>query len=136
MSKSLSCTRNVIAPSATDTLDKLVAIHPKLFRGKRPRTISTIPQGWIGLINGLCGDIEEILAVESIELEVFQIKEKFGALRFYIGNDNSECEKIVELVRIAQTASSRLCMDCGAEASTTQPCLSRRRCVDCEVSQT
>ena len=60
--------------------------------------------GWFELIFNLCKQ----LADENIE--VTQIKEKFGTLRFYY---NFGSDKIKDLVKIAEAKASATCEFCG-----------------------
>ncbi len=39
--------------------------------------------GWFDIIWDLCEDIERLLKKSNIDIEVIQVKEKFGGLRFY-----------------------------------------------------
>jgi hypothetical protein len=60
--------------------------------------------GWFELIFNLCEQLKD----ENIE--VTQVKEKFGTLRFYY---NFENDKIKDLVRIAEIKASVTCEFCG-----------------------
>ena len=63
---------------------RLMQAHPLLFRGKPPVVPSYVSPGWYALIDKLCNDLEAVLGPDGCtSLEVLQIKEKFGTLRFY-----------------------------------------------------
>lgn len=66
-------------------LQRLIDAHPLLFRGKQPAVSSYVTPGWYALIDRLCTDIETELGPDACaDVEVQQIKEKFGELRFYV----------------------------------------------------
>lgn len=65
-------------------LRKLMDAHPLLFHGRAPPAWSYLMPGWYAIVDKLCTDIEAALGPERSEkIAVRQIKEKFGALRFY-----------------------------------------------------
>lgn len=128
-------------------LRRLIDAHPLIFRSKAPAVPSYISTGWYGLVDRLCSDIESTLELEGCaRLEVRQIKEKFGALRFYYSLDgrtnllhidvasaNSRMRfvgrssqgsddlalkeaRVRELVTAACAASESVCETCGAPA--------------------
>lgn len=134
-------------PVAVDQhLRRLIDAHPLIFRSKSPAVPSYISTGWYRLVDTLCSDIESILEPGGCaRLEVRQIKEKFGALRFYYSLDgrsnlhidvasaNSRMRfvgrssqgsddltlkeaRVRELVTAACAASESLCETCGAPA--------------------
>jgi hypothetical protein len=65
-----------------------------------------IGKGWYPLINEL---IEKLINV-GWDGQVFQIKEKFGGLRFYIGEGN---DAIFDLIHEAENKSYKICEECG-----------------------
>jgi hypothetical protein len=65
-------------------LQRLIAAHLLLFRGRAPAISSHVSAGWYVLLDRLCSDIEATLGPEDCAgFEVRQIKEKFGVLRYY-----------------------------------------------------
>jgi hypothetical protein len=65
-------------------LKKVVNKHPQLFRGQVPPVYSWVEPGWYGIVDELCADISVLLANEpDVALDVLQVKEKLGGLRFY-----------------------------------------------------
>ena len=62
--------------------------------------------GWFELIFNLCKQLVDE------KIEVTQIKEKFGTLRFYYNSGN---DKVKDLVRLAEIKSSSICEFCGTE---------------------
>lgn len=121
-----------------DKLSELVLTHPRLFRGKPPVVASDLPDGWFPIVDALCRGIEALLESEPERLEVSQIKEKFGGLRFYFSLEGAEdmfldiqtdrgirtivghgdgppiMEQIRSLVDAASLRSTTTCQDCGA----------------------
>lgn len=127
-------------------LQRLIDAHPLIFRSKAPAVPSYVSTGWYGLVDTLCSEIENTLELEGCaRLEVRQIKEKFGALRFYYSLDgrtnlhidvasaNSRMRfvgrssqgsddlalkeaRVRELVTAACAASESVCETCGAPA--------------------
>jgi hypothetical protein len=83
--------------------DKLYGSFASLFLNSLPYGIEC-EDGWFELIFNLCEQLKD----ENIE--VTQIKEKFGTLRFYC---NFENDKIKDLVRIAEIKASVTCEFCG-----------------------
>lgn len=66
--------------------------------------------GWTPLVTAL---VEDLLAA-GWSGTVFQVKEKFGGLRFYIGTGN---EAMFDLIRAAEEKSFQICEDCGAKGT-------------------
>ncbi len=118
---------------------RLVAEHPLLFREQLPRCSSQLSNGWYELVSTLCRDIELVFGVEGCDAFVcHQIKEKFGALRFYWshgeardiyidfidvdgavsgtisrGEFDSQKTLVRSLVETAMSASEVTCEECG-----------------------
>lgn len=65
-----------------------------------------VGKGWHSLVSKLIDD----LIAAGWDGCVFQVKEKFGGLRFYIGSGN---EIIWELISQAEKDSFHICEDCG-----------------------
>lgn len=66
-------------------LHQLIEKYPRLFHGRPPRIHSQVPPGWEGLVDDLCRDVDAVLSDEEADgFCVLQIKEKLGALRFYV----------------------------------------------------
>ena len=120
-------------------LDGLIAAHPALFRGAHPRVPSDLPDGWYGLVDELCSAIESVLGpVDCAAFEVVQVKEKYGALRFYFALAGAEdhfvdlhsgtglrtfvqrvmgppkMDAVRQLIDEASKASLTVCLKCGA----------------------
>jgi hypothetical protein len=117
--------------------------------------------GWFELIQELCQRITNVYkfeGIDDIDIEILQIKEKFGKLRFYyrhFGDSNTiqaidflgvgslrlsppsdeECEykkKISELVHSYEEWSSHICEKCGGRgALRTDFVWKKTLCEDC-----
>ena len=74
--------------SAADSIDALVDLCPRLFRGQHPRAASSLPEARIKLASRLFNDLDQMLDDDSApQFEVRQIKEQFGRLRVYFWLD-------------------------------------------------
>jgi hypothetical protein len=99
----------------------LLQEHPCLFYGpiERPYAAQGHPNcedGWRDLLGRCCARIEAALA-EGGALRVLQIKEKFGALRFYWSGDMPDAAKarVEDAIALAVARSACTCEICGAE---------------------
>jgi hypothetical protein len=85
--------------------------------------------GWLGIVWRLCEQLEP--AVNRLEketgrkFEVFQVKEKFGGLRFYC---DSSTDEIDALIRAAEEESTRTCDVCGRQGTARGGSWIRTRC--------
>lgn len=72
---------------------------------------SQIGEGWFDLVIKLDADLTELDPNYTVD----QVKEKFGALRYYIGRvETGEVfEKMHELIHTAEAKSSEICEICG-----------------------
>lgn len=97
---------------------ELIAICPSLFEDKDGR----IPincfgfecdDGWFKVLKSLLQEIRDIIERDDLkDLRVFQIKEKFGTLRFYL---NFHSSSIDECIKKAEERSETVCEECGSE---------------------
>lgn len=100
-----------------------------------PKCLSGIGNGWIPILDKL---FQRIIFL-GWNKDLIQIKEKFGSLRIYIGQDsknNSNLNKIHEEISLAETLSLSMCEVCG---QTAKPCqirpthgLVKTVCVSCK----
>lgn len=77
--------------------------------------------GWAALLIDLLAKLDGVLC-GAARLRVLQVKEKFGALRFYhrlAGATPTQTEQVAELVRLACDASENVCFKCGEPGSIT-----------------
>ena len=86
-------------------------IHYK-FSNRNPLALYgiSVDDGWMPLIEKCA---EEIVAIDE-DIRFFQIKEKFGGLRFYTDNGNKEkWEAIREVISKYERESVTVCEVCG-----------------------
>ena len=98
-----------------DNTELLYARYPSLFDHRHEaggyRGIEC-PDGWFAIVNGLCHQI--VNHPQGHDLKVFQIKEKFGALRFYLDEGSlTNIEGLNEAYERAANASVGTCEKCG-----------------------
>lgn len=72
-----------------------------------PYCMSDLPQGWVELADKL---IQDLVAI-GWDKELHQCKEKFGALRWYVGTTTPEMDALIEE---AEKKSMTICLDCGS----------------------
>jgi len=103
-------------------LDALPNRYPRLFPTGHLTRSFEISSGWINLVVLLCGRIDTLLQqAPDARMQVKQIKEKFGMLRFYYeieGAPDSLLYAIREVVAQAELASSMCCERCGKRGET------------------
>ncbi|MGX9936498.1 hypothetical protein ACVFVO_14005 [Advenella kashmirensis] len=103
-------------------LDALPDRYPRLFpKGHMARGFE-ISSGWTNLVVLLCERIDTLLQqAPDTRMQVKQVKEKFGMLRFYYeidGAPDSLLYAIREVVAQAELASSMCCERCGKHGET------------------
>jgi hypothetical protein len=102
--------------------------HPRLFaimpdEPERSFGYPLCHEGWQDLLERACARIDAAL-VEGGAFRAWQIKEKFGALRFYWNGDPSKTArvKIDEAIALATARSACTCEICGAEGRLHSSC--------------
>lgn len=97
--------------------------------------------GWDGLLKDLLSRIDTILSEHpGCTAKVVQIKEKFGALRFYCdvdGNDDAlrdaAAEAISQAIHHAECVSAETCENCGKPSSMRNTGLLTNVCPNCTI---
>ncbi len=89
----------------TDDMDKFFKERGVKMYGRKAVYIEC-DAGWNDLIKELVDNLIKI----GWDKDLHQVKEKFGALRFYVGSATPEQ---FELIRCAEVASTKLCEVCG-----------------------
>lgn len=84
-------------------IGSLMAKYPDLFKHIK---WSGVGPGWESLLDELCQKLSKL----PEEIEVHQVKEKFGSLRFYIDKGSEEAFKIIQE---AEERSATICEQCG-----------------------
>jgi len=103
---------------------KLYEDFPELYRGRNKSSRESLMcfgfscgDGWFQIIYDLSADILAMVKEEGIAVpEVTQVKEKLGALRFYLGISRNE--KIHQRISQAEELSLKTCEVCGAPGCT------------------
>jgi len=72
------------------------------------KKVLPVGEGWRPLVMKLCKDI---IAIDDT-VEVAQVKEKFGGLRFYIYGGG---DKVYDLIHKAENKSFKICEECGTK---------------------
>jgi hypothetical protein len=121
-------------PTAPSSLNALVARHPKLFAHSSLQW-SDLPLGWLKLVDTLCSDIETVLPASYLpHFYVTQIKEKYGALRFYY--QGASTALVEALIEFAEEKSETTCMVCGGLVPFHKDKKSMfPRCAECSSNQ-
>lgn len=78
--------------------------------------------GWLQLIDPIIKKCQE----ENIP--IFQIKEKFGGLRFYAGVGSQELQQMIDK---AEEESYTICEECGKSGTRRSEGWIRTLCADC-----
>ena len=102
-----------------ENTQKLINIYPALFQGIDPMMPFSLfsfecGNGWFDLLKECIEAIKEIDEREKLDLQVHQIKEKYGTLRFYL---NYYVNEVEEVIRKAEERSEVTCEHCGAPAT-------------------
>jgi len=91
---------------------------PYQFEGKNIGL--SIARGWVDLFAKLCEDIDAVLGDTKRGFEWSQVKEKFGASRFYYRlnatTDKSIADQIETLVNAAEAKTMKMCLVCSLPA--------------------
>lgn len=144
--KAIEDMEKTITHPIDEVLQRLVDAHPLLFRGRLPLIPSYPPGGWSAILDRLCSDIETAIGAEACaQIEIKQIKQKFGSLRFYyrVGGQSDQHidlvsetghqhltiprpsadaevdatrDRVRQIVDAACEASLSICETCGAQA--------------------
>jgi len=105
---------------------KLVDKYPLLFKDYHGSPTQTAlafgfecGNGWYNIIDNLGSKLEPLIKLfilehdeEEIYPTAFQVKEKFGGLRFYMTTSTDEMDKLVDL---AEEESYKTCEQCGTK---------------------
>jgi hypothetical protein len=93
---------------------KMETTYPKMFAGKYGGF--AVGAGWYPILETLCANIQSHIdwrvkqGQEIAQVEVNQIKEKFGGLRFYYSGGDDE---ISGMIRMAEAWADIACEECG-----------------------
>ena len=111
-----------------DLLPVLRDRYPEFFSSAPLREIGCLP-GWLDLIDELCHTLKNHLDThpELPPIQVRQVKEKFGGLRFYYSGGDAVCRDAVDR---AQARSLSICEVCGQPGALMGGDWLCVRCVD------
>jgi hypothetical protein len=109
-----------------DIEQKLLQKYPTIFADhSAPPTVSLMcfgfecGDGWFDLLDTLCAQLSVLPLDKSsddrIGLRAFQVKEKYGTLRFYV---DSASDTAFALIEFAEAMSARTCENCGNRGRT------------------
>lgn len=93
-----------------------------------PQDLSMIGPGWRPIVS----DLVEALETLDPNLNILQIKEKFGGLRFYYTIDPLFYEEAERRVGLATEQCDRTCEECGEPGELTNEGWYRTLCGACE----
>lgn len=119
----------------SDFDDLLCARYPTIFRDRHASMQQTAMcwgfacgNGWFPLIDTLCAEIQRHVQFARVQPVVaVQVKEKFGALRFYTSGGDPYTRGLIWL---ADALSVVVCEDCGAPALSSGSGWIVTRCAD------
>ena len=99
-----------------DNYEELKNKYPDMFGNVRCGY--SAPEGWSGVINELSEKLNTICEKTGVKINVSQVKEKFGCLRFYIDiKSNKETEWtspfIHAIINRYESQCWRICQSCG-----------------------
>lgn len=89
--------------------------------------------GWFWLIDQLCHQLQfDIDNNKEPQIKAFQIKEKYGSLRFYL--ETPSTEKQDAIITFAETLSRSICEVCGStnNVKIRGTGFLKTRCEECE----
>lgn len=123
---------------------QLVEEYPELYRwyDEDPESIDgpapplatfgfTVGDGWYDLLDALSNR----LVLLEVDVEVVQVKEKFGGLRFYHNGISADDERRIYqasgAIQMAEEMSFKICEDCGNSGEIRTTGWYRTLCDDC-----
>lgn len=97
---------------------ELIECYPEMFSDLNPKCPMAMfyfecGDGWFDLLKDCILDIKKICQEKGLNPKTFQIKEKYGSLRFYV--DGADC-CIFETIEKASDLSAITCEACGSNA--------------------
>lgn len=120
--------------------NKFPARWPNWFRGMTKSPMESnmafgleCADGWFQLLWDLCLELEQLGVPE--DFEIYQIKEKFGGLRFYTSGSSIEAYNAVEQ---AEKRSYEICEECGSTEGVTVAAPRgwiTTKCAECRAKQ-
>lgn len=111
-----------------DQLPVMRERYPEFFSNTHLCEIACLP-GWLNLIDELCQTLKIHLNAHPgvPQIQVLQVKEKYGGLRFYYSGGDTACR---EAVATAEERSLSACEVCGQAGSLVGERWFSVRCLD------
>jgi hypothetical protein len=101
----------------TENLLAILAPHFYINRVQRRSPYLECDSGW----NDIIADIHSKIVILHPKYEIFQIKEKFGGLRFYIeGVPDELFDEIYDIIGDGEKLSYKTCEICGDEGKLSK----------------
>lgn len=97
-------------------------------------TLGGVGIGWKELLDELKDGLE-ILCTDGNDIEIQQIKEKFGGLRVYFSSSEDIYEQAGDLVRRAERAAWKTCEVCGQDGKSRPGGWIKTLCDDCVAAR-
>ena len=118
-----------------ERLSRLQLRYPRVFTSSNLEWGLEHMSGWDELIDAMSMRIDAILSDDAQgEIELLQVKEKFGELRVYYRLKRLEGDaiaKIAAAIKEAQEASTHFCEVCGRPGTLLPHNQMKTRCVTC-----
>ena len=102
----------------------LLKKHPKIFSdADKPPTESLMcfgfecGDGWVGIIDKLCQRLQRLSDESGFQVTAFQVKEKFGGLRFYVNGTDKAMDDAIDFFC---EMSYYVCEVCGTTLNVSQ----------------
>ena len=99
-------------------MEELLARYPRIFDTSKYHLDWSIPSTWIPTVDTLCSSIQAICDENNFQITCIQMKEKYGALRFYTDYGNPQIDK---LIFAAEKATTHICQKCGESSDSVHP---------------
>jgi len=104
-----------------ENTQKLIDIYPELFTdipNNRPMHLFGFEcgDGWFPMLKDLISNIKTISEKKQFQPKACQVKEKYGALRFYL---ESYTDDLDQLIQDAEEASEKICENCSKPGKIT-----------------
>jgi hypothetical protein len=71
------------------------------------------PDGWDDIMRRLSATLSNIVTADQLDINVVQVKEKFGGLRFYYERKTGDCTRFNSAIEAAERECYRTCCVCG-----------------------
>jgi len=104
--KELAANTGTLSRYSSGSKESIILMDEQLYSGFD----GTVGPGWVPILDRLAEDLVKM----GWDRDLNQVKEKFGTLRFYIGNSTDEMEKRIDQ---AEDETAVTCEECGDPAT-------------------